>query len=257
MGISKQAQIHETAVIDESVTIGPWSVIGPNVKIGKGTKISSHVVIKENTTIGKNNTFHQFASIGSDPQVRDYKDQDSFLEIGDNNVFHESVTISRGDLSGSSITKIGNNNLFMTCSHVAHDCVIGNNVILVNYSAIGGHVVVEDFVTIGVYCSVHQFCTLGKHSFLARGGIVTKDVLPFTMVDCRENKAIGINKVGLTRRGFSKGQIKSIFQCYKIIARTDLLIKDAIIEMGNKVNDKDIVNDFAKMLKNSERGVVK
>ena len=154
---------------------------------------------------------HAFASIGGDPQVKQYDGADNFLEIGDNNVIHEYVTINRGDVSGEGVTKIGDRNLFMAYVHVAHDCVIANDCIFVNNAGMAGHVIVEDFVVLGAYCAVHQFCTLGAHSFLSRGAMIAQDVLPYSMIAGNPPAATGINKVGLARRGFSKADIADIY----------------------------------------------
>ena len=176
MSISELAIIDPSAHIAADVEIGPWSIIGPHVSIDTGSKIGPHVVVKENTRLGKGNTVHAFASIGGDPQVKQYDGADNFLEIGDNNVIHEYVTINRGDVSGEGVTKIGDRNLFMAYVHVAHDCVIANDCIFVNNAGMAGHVIVEDFVVLGAYCAVHQFCTLGAHSFLSRGAMIAQDV---------------------------------------------------------------------------------
>lgn len=255
--ISNNCDIHKTASIGKNVSIGPFTVIGPNVVIGDDTCIGSHVVIKENTTIGKNNKIHQFASLGGDPQVRDYVNSGSYLEIGDNNTFHEYVTINRGDVSGKKLTIIGNNNLFMTCSHVGHDCVIRNNVILVNNSGLGGHVEVDDYATIGAHTVIHQFCKIGNHSFLSRFAFIAQDVLPFSMVVGSPAKVIGINKVGLERRGFTKDQVKDALRCNKIIFRQNLTTLDAIAKMKEEISSKDIVDCYTSALESSERGITR
>ena len=258
MSISELAIIDPSANIDSGVEIGPWTIIGPNVNIGKGTKIGSHVVIKENTTLGTNNTVHQFASLGGDPQVKNYSHTPSFLEIGNDNTFHEYVTVSRGDIAGGCLTKIGNKNLFMTCAHVGHDCVIKDETIFVNNAAAAGHVEIEDFVVLGAFCAVHQFCKIGMHSFLSRGAMVTQDVVPYTMVVGNPPKVTGINKVGLARRGFSKDQISNISRCYKIIFRNNLTVSQAVASIGQEIDNIDNgMQAILNSLECSERGIVR
>lgn len=253
----ENCHIHESAQIGENVVIGPFTVIGPNVIIGDNTKIGSNVVIKENTTLGKNNTIHPFASIGGDPQVINYSNKGSFLEIGDNNTFHENVTINRGDVSGNNLTKIGNNNLFMACVHVAHDCIVHNNTILVNNSVLAGHVILEDYAVVGANCGIHQFCRVGKHSFLARFVPIVKDVLPYTMIAGSPTKVMGVNKTGLARRGYTKEQIRDIMRCYKIIFRENLTTDEAIAKMKSEISQQNVVAELAGFLSNSSRGIVR
>ena len=257
MLIDKLTSIHSSAEIGENVSIGPWSTIGPNVKIGANTKIGPNVVIKENTTIGANNTIHQFASIGGDPQTKDYSGGESFLEIGDNNTFHENVTINRGDKAGNNLTKIGNNNLFMSYVHVAHDCIIKNNTIFVGYSGIAGHVEVDDYAIVGGYSAAHQFCKIGKHCLLTHAAIIIKDVVPFTIVSGNPAKLGGINKVGLSRRGYSKEEIRDILRCYRIIFRNNLTTEDAISTMKAEISSENVVEDITSSLANSTRGIVR
>jgi len=258
MSISQQAIIDPSAEIASGVEIGPWTHIGPGVRIGKNTKIGSHVVVKENTTMGEHNVVHSFASIGGDPQVRSYKHHESYLEIGDHNVFHEYATISRGDVSGTGVTKIGSHNLFMACTHVAHDCIIHDSTIFVNNAAVAGHVEVYDFVVLGAYCAVHQFCQIGKHSFLSRGAMVSQDVVPYTMVVGNPPKVCGINKVGLSRRGFSKEQIANIMFCYKAIFRKQATRAEAIASIEAEIPDPDAsVLPILASLRASERGIVR
>ena len=256
--ISEYAIIDPSAEIADDVSIGPWSKIGPNVKIASGTNVGSHVVIKENTTIGKGNVIHPFSSIGGDPQTKDYKHNQTFLEIGDNNVIHEYVTINRGDICGNGTTKIGSNNLFMACVHLAHDCIVNNDCVFVNNAAIAGHVEVKDHAVLGAYCAVHQFCQIGPHSFLGRGAMVSQDVMPYTMVVGNPPSVNGINKIGLSRRGFSKENINEIMQCYKIIFRSNMTTVEAIDEINSVFPDCDEhIQIIIDMISSSERGVVR
>lgn len=258
-----KAKIHSTAVIDKSakiapnVTIGPYSIIGPNVEIDEGTWIGPHVVISKLTNIGKNNKFFQFCSIGEDPQDLHYEGEASRLVIGDHNTFRENVTINRGTAKQNMLTSIGNHNLFMTCSHVAHDCVVGNNTVFANTSALAGHIVVGDFATIGAFTGVHQFCNIGAYSFISRGAQVAKDVLPYLMVAGNDPKVHGLNSVGLKRNGFSVETIANLDKAYKLIFRKKLTIEAAVEELTGMLSECPEVQLFIDGIKNSQRGILR
>lgn len=256
--IDKHTVIDPSARIGENVHIGPWSVIGPNVEIGAGTWIGPHVVIKGPTKIGQDNKIFQFASIGEDPQDKKYSGEKTFLEIGDRNVIRESCTINRGVLEAGGITRIGNDNLFMAYVHVAHDCVIGDHTIFANHSALAGHVVIGDFVIFGGVCGVHQFCQVGAHSFIGGGTKITKDVLPYVLVDGgQEAKACGLNIVGLKRRGFSTESVNTLRRAYKIIYRNGLTVNQALEQLAELVPECPEVVPMMKALQESTRGIVR
>lgn len=256
--------IHTHTVIDpsariaENVHIGAWSVIGADVEIGEGTWIGPHVVIKGPTKIGKNNKIFQFASVGEDPQDKKYSGEKTFLEIGDRNIIRESCTINRGVLEAGGVTRIGNDNLFMAYVHVAHDCVIGNQTVFANHSALAGHVVVGDFVIFGGVCGVHQFCQIGPHSFIGGGTKITKDVLPYVLIDGgQEAKACGLNIVGLKRRGFSTEAVNTLRRAYKIIYRSGLTVPQALEQLTELVAECPEVTAMMDMLQQSTRGIVR
>ena len=249
--------IDPTASVDENVEIGPYTVIGANVSIGSGTIISSHVTINGTTTIGKNNRIYQFSSIGEDPQDKKYAGEKSFLEIGDNNEIREFTTIHRGTTQDKNITTIGNNNLLMAYTHVAHDCVIADDVILANAASLGGHVHIGNNVILGGFSIVHQFCHLGDHCFSAMGSAITKDVPPFVMVGGRPTKPHGVNSVGLDRRGFSADAILQIKRAYKLLYKSGLKLSEAtekLAEVAKEQPELDIMIDF---LKNSNRSILR
>ncbi len=218
VNIDSRADIHPSTQIADDVVIGPWTIIGPNVEIDSGTTIASHVVIKARAKIGKNNQIFQFASF-DDPQDKKYAGEESLLVIGDDNVFREYVSINRGTEQGGGVTRIGDNNLFMMSSHVAHDCIVGNHTIFANNATIAGHVEVDDYVILGGLTGIHQFCKLGTSSFIAKGSMVSKDVLPYVMVSGQPAKAYGLNTTGLKRRGITAVTMQKLRRAYKIIFR--------------------------------------
>ncbi|AOU99674.1 acyl-[acyl-carrier-protein]--UDP-N-acetylglucosamine O-acyltransferase [Acidihalobacter yilgarnensis] len=229
--------IHPQAIIDSSaelagdVTVGPFSVIGPNVTVDAGTYIGPHVVIEGPTRIGRDNRILQFASLGSDPQDKKYRGEPTELVIGDRNLIRESVTINRGTLNGNGRTLIGDDNLLMAYIHIAHDCRIGNNTIFSNNASLAGHVHIDDWVILSGFTLVHQFCSIGAHAFTGMGSAIAKDVPPYMIVSGNPAHPHGINKEGLKRRGFSPEQISQLRRAYKLLYRQGLTLDDALAEL--------------------------
>jgi UDP-N-acetylglucosamine acyltransferase len=245
--------IHPTALIDPSaelandVSVGPYTLIGADVQIDSGTSIGPHAVIKGPTRIGKDNRIFQFASIGEDPQDKKYRGEVTRLEIGDRNAIREYVTIHRGTVQDQGITRLGNDNLLMAYTHVAHDCVVGNGVIMANAASLAGHVRVDDFAILGGFSLVHQFCRIGQYSFSAMGSSINRDILPYVMVGGSPTKPHGINNVGLERQGFSPESIRQIRKAYKIIYKSGLKLDEALqnlIEMATEAPDILPMVDF-------------
>lgn len=255
--ISEHAIVHPSAKIAEGVEIGPGSIVGEGVEIGSGTWVGPHVVIKGPTIIGKNNKIFQFASLGDIPQDKTYQGELTKLEIGDNNVIREYCMISRGTAKGRAVTKIGNNNFFMAYTHVGHDCIVGNNVVMVSFSALSGHVVVDDYVNIGGYSAVHQFCHVGAYAFIARATYISKDVLPYIMVAGYNPSACGINTVGLRRGGFSSASIDNMRRAYKIIFRKGFTVQQAVAELEIMQQEYPEVIPMIDALNNSTRGITR
>lgn len=255
--IDERAIIDPTAKIDENVTVGPWSIIGPNVVIGAGTTIGSHVIIREGTTIGRNNKIFQFNSIGEDPQHLNYKGEKTFLRIGDGNIIREFCTLNKASTLGDGETTIGNNNLIMAKVHIAHDCKIGNNIVMVNNTALSGHVTVQDYATIGGFVGIHQFCNVGAYSFITYTGI-RKDVPPYVIVTGNSTATLcGLNTVGLKRRGFSTETLTGLRRAYNILFRQGLTVKDALIELEKMVSNCPEVQLFIDATTNSTRGLIR
>jgi UDP-N-acetylglucosamine acyltransferase len=255
--------IHPTAIVSpqaslaEDVEVGPYAVIGPHVEIGAGCRIGPHVVILGPTRIGEGNRFHQFASIGDAPQDLKYKGEPTRLEIGDRNVFRECCTINRGTMHDHGVTRIGNDNLFMAYTHVAHDCVVGNKCVFANCATLGGHVHVGDWVIAAGFSGVHQFCKVGQHAFLANNAAVTRDVPPYVMAVGQPARPHSINTNGLKRRGFTSAQIQNIRNAYKILYRSKLKLKEATRQLEELALTQPEITPFVDFLEASQRSLVR
>ncbi|MBY0378299.1 MAG: acyl-ACP--UDP-N-acetylglucosamine O-acyltransferase [Gammaproteobacteria bacterium] len=256
--IHPSAIIHETAKIDSSVSVGPWSYIGADVEIGAGTIIGPHVCVEGPTTLGQNNHIHPYASIGGDPQDKKYAGGKTRLEIGDGNSIREFVTINRGTEQGGHVTRLGNHNLLMAYVHIAHDCIVGDHVIFANNASLAGHVIVRDHAILSGFSAVHQFVIIGAHSFVAHAGMVGQDVLPYVLVSGDPAEPFGINSLGIKRRGFSDEQIAAIKSAYKTIFRQGLKITEAIDELKQKVGAHPEIALMLEALENpSSRGIAR
>jgi UDP-N-acetylglucosamine acyltransferase len=255
--IDPHALVSPKARLASDVTVGPFSVIGPEVQIGPGTVVGPHVVINGPTRIGADNRIFQFASIGDAPQDKKYKGEPTRLEIGDRNVFRESCTINRGTTHDKGVTTIGNDNLFMAYSHVAHDCTIGNNAIFANCAALGGHVEIGDWVALGGLTAVHQHTRIGAHAFLAGGAIVTRDVPPYVMVAGNPAAPHAVNSEGLKRRGFDEEQIRHIRDAYRILYRSDLRLTEALERLRPIAEVRLEIRTFVDFIGTSSRSLVR
>jgi UDP-N-acetylglucosamine acyltransferase len=228
------AQIHPTAIVDPkaeldaSVTVGPYSIIGPEVRIGAGTTVASHVVIEGRTTIGQGNRIFQFVSLGSANQDKKYKGEPCELVIGDRNTIREYSTYHIGTVQGGGITRLGNDNWMMAYTHLAHDCVVGDNTIFANNSQIAGHVVVGDWAILGAYTCVHQFVRIGAHGMTAMGSVLLADQPPFVMSEGHPAGARSMNYEGLRRRGFSAARVAAVKAMHKALYRDGLTLEQAI-----------------------------
>jgi UDP-N-acetylglucosamine acyltransferase len=252
--------IHQTAIIDPSakiasnVEIGPYSIIGPDVEIGEGTWIGPHVVIRGPTRIGRDNKIFQFASIGEVSQDKKFHGQIAYLEIGDRNIIRECCTFNRGT-DQDSLTKIGNDNLFMAYVHIAHDCIVGNHTVFANNASLAGHVTIEDHVILSGFAGVFQFCRVGAHSFAATNSVIIKDVPPFMKVSGYYAKPYGLNTVGLQRRGFTDEVLTQLRRAYKIIYRNGLTTVKALEELQEMATDE--VKQLVQFIETSKAGIVR
>jgi len=255
--------IHATAIIDESakiasdVTIGPYTVIGPEVEIEAGCSIGSHVVINGPSKIGRGNRIFQFASVGEQPQDKKYNNEPTRLEIGENNVIREYCTISRGTVQDKGVTHIGSNNWIMAYVHIAHDCQIGDNTIFANSASLAGHVTVEDYAILGGFTLVHQFCRIGAHCFTAMNSVISQDVPPYLMIAGHMAKPYGLNVEGLKRRGYTPETIAALKKAYKILYRSGYTLQQAVDNMAGLAAEFAEIEYFMNFLTNVTRGIVR
>ena len=257
--------IHPTAVVSpgaevgRGAEIGPFAVVGEGVRVGERTRVGAHVVVEGPTTIGEENVIFPFASIGHAPQDLKFAGERTEVVIGDRNQIRESVTVHRGTSGGGGLTRIGDDNLLMVGVHVAHDCVVGNKVIMANAATLAGHVTVEDGATIGAFSAVHQFCRVGRHAFVGGASIVVKDALPFARCQGNHARCFGENAVGLRRKGFSDDDVRRLHRAFRLLLAARLNTTqalDAIRADAALVADPNVAYLVA-FIESSQRGVIK
>jgi UDP-N-acetylglucosamine acyltransferase len=260
MSIHPTAVIDPKAELDGSVIVGPYAVIGADVRIGAESRIEAHAVVSGPTTIGRRNQISSFATVGGPPQDLKYKGEPTELIIGDNNLIREYASIHRGTVEGGGKTVIGDSNLLMAYTHVAHDCLVGNRVILANVATLAGHVEVQDHASIGGLVAVHQFCRIGKFSYIGGVSGISLDVPPYVILAGTRNRTriSGINKIGLRRNGYDRETISNLENAFRIIFRTpDLLMKEALEQARSEYPDCPEVQYLVRFFEESKRGVVK
>jgi UDP-N-acetylglucosamine acyltransferase len=255
--------IHRTAIIEdgarlgENVSVGPYTVIGPEVEIADDCWIGPHVVINGRTTIGPGCRIYQFASIGEAPQDKKYDGEDTAVEIGRGNTIREYVTINRGTTDDLGVTRLGDDNWLMAYSHVAHDCQVGSHTIFANGATLAGHVTVGDWVIFAGYSGAHQFCRIGAHAFLGMYGGVNQDVPAYVMASGQPPRPRGINAEGLKRRGFDSGQIRNIREAYRLIYRKGLPRDEAVAELRQRVGEQPELALMIESIEGSQRGLLR
>jgi len=254
--------IHPTAIVDKSAKVPPscdvgaYAIIGADVELGEHCEIGTHATLHGPTKIGSHNRIFSFAAIGCEPQDLTFKREKTRLEIGNHNVIREYVTISRGTAKGGGVTRVGSNTLIMAYTHIAHDCVVGDNVILANAATLAGHVIIEEWAVVGALCPVHQFVRIGAHAYIGGGTTITQDVLPFTKtVARREVATFGLNALGLERRGFSKERIAKLQRAYKTIRRNNST--QALELLRAETDSSEDVALLIKFIESSERGIIR
>jgi UDP-N-acetylglucosamine acyltransferase len=256
--ISPQAVVSPGARLGRNVEVGPFAVIGDDVELGDGCVLHAHAVVEGPSRIGRQNVFYPFSSVGAAPQDRKYHGEPTRLEMGDRNVFREFVTVNRGTAEGAGVTRIGNDNLILAYSHIAHDCIVGSHTLFVNGATLAGHVIVEDYATVGAFCPVHQFCRIGRHAYIAANTVITQDVLPFSKtVAPRETRCFGVNTLGLERAGFSKERITSIEQAFRLLLRSKLNTAQAVEQMRAELSGNPDVEELLRFIESAERGIAK
>lgn len=254
--------IHPTAIVDPTarlasgVVVGPYCVIGPDVEIGEGTVLHNHVAVQSFTSIGRDNVFYPFSVIGADPQDRKFRGEKTTLVIGDCNKIREHVTIHRGTGNGGGVTRVGDGNLIMVAVHVAHDCIIGNDICIANQVMLAGHVTIEDGANIGGGAGLHHFATVGACSFVGGLARITKDVPPFMIVEGNPAEVRAINSIAMTRRGYSPEHIEAVKDCYKRLYRDNgAPMADKIIDLKQQYRDVPAVLHLCEALTAAAEGV--
>ncbi|WP_305043682.1 acyl-ACP--UDP-N-acetylglucosamine O-acyltransferase [Geoalkalibacter sp.] len=255
--IHATAIIHPAAQVGKDVRIGPYAVVGEHVVIGDRTTVGPHAVIEGRTAIGCDNQIFQFASVGAIPQDLKYRGEETTLRIGDRNIVREFVTLHLGTASGGGETVIGNGNLFMAYCHVAHDCHVGNQVIMANGSTLAGHVSVQDHAILGGLSAIHQFSRVGAHVMISGGAMVNQDIPPFTIAQGDRARTVGLNLVGLKRRGFSDETISAIKLAYRLVFRSGLRLEDALKKIMDEVGSVPEVASFVGFIRDSQRGIAR
>jgi UDP-N-acetylglucosamine acyltransferase len=257
-------EVHPTAIVSpraalgKGISIGPYAIVGDDVTLGEDCRVDAHAVIQGRAWIGSHCRFFPYSSIGLPPQDLKYKGEDTELVIGDHNVFREYVTINRGTVQGGGSTQIGDHNFFMVYSHVAHDCVLGNHIIMANAATLAGHVIIEDYATIGAFSGVHQFCRVGVHGFVGGYSVITKDVLPYSKtVSARDARNYGVNTIGLERRGFSAESIRAIRAAYRLILQSKLNTSQALPVLKERFVGQPDVQVLIDFIEKSQRGIIK
>lgn len=255
--IDPRAVVDPSAEIDSSVTVGAYAVIGANVVIGADTYVAPHAMVQGPSVIGARNKIFQFASLGDAPQDKKYAGEPTRLEVGDDNVFRESCTVNRGTTKDRGVTQVGNDNLFMAYSHVAHDCVVGDHCVFANTATLGGHVDVGDWVIFAGFSGVHQFCKIGAHAFIGNNTAVTRDVPPYLMVTGRPAEPHSINSEGLKRRGFTPEQIRNLKNAFRMLYRSDLKLEEATQRLAALVPEQPELRIFVDFLGTTTRSIVR
>lgn len=255
--IHSTAIIHPGARIGAGVSIGPYSIIGDKVVLHDGVEVAGHVVIEGPCQIGSGTRIYPFASLGQPPQDLKYRGEETRLEIGERNTIREYVTMNRGTVGGGALTAVGDDNLFMTQAHVAHDCLVGSHNIFANGASLAGHVTMQDYITLGAYVGVHQFCRVGSYAFIGAFSKIVKDALPYARTDGNDAKCYGANSLGLRRKNFSDGAIRNIQHAFHLLLSSKLNTSQAVERMKVEMAGLPEIDFLIGFIENSTRGVTK
>ena len=257
MSIDPRAVIEAGAKLAADVEVGPFAIIGANVEIGPGCRIGPHSIVTGHTKLGAGNQVFQFASIGDAPQDKKYAGEPTRLEIGERNVFREFVTVNRGTTHDEGFTRIGSDNLFMAYTHIAHDCRVGNHVVMANVATLAGHVEIGDHVIMGGLSAVHQFCKIGAHAFIANNAAVTRDVPPYVMAVGQPAEPHSVNATGLSRRGFTPEQVRNVKSAFRVLYRSELPLEEALAKLREAAATQPEVATFVEFIGRSTRSLVR
>lgn len=256
--IDGRAAISPRAKLGRNVRVGAFAVIGDDVELGDDCLVHPHAVLNGPARFGRANVFFPFCALGGAPQDLKYRGEPTRVEAGDENEFREYVTVHRGTPQGHAVTRLGSHNLLMAYCHVAHDCVLGDRVILVNGATLAGHVKIEDDATLGAFCPVHQFCRIGRYAYIAANTVITQDVPPFAKVVApRETRCYGVNRIGLERHGFTPDRIQAIEQAYRLLLRSKLNTTQALEKMKETLATSPDVVELLRFIEAAERGITK
>lgn len=256
--IDIRAVVSPTARIGNGVRIGAFAVVGDDVELGENCVLEPHAVIRGPARFGGKNVFDSFCSIGGDPQDLKFSGERTELVVGDANRFREFSTVSRGTTQGGGTTRIGNDNLFMAYSHVAHDCAVGSHTIFANGATLAGHVVVEDYASVGAFSPVHQFCRIGRYAYIGACTVITQDVPPFSrVVTERETRCYGVNTVGLERRGFDGERLETIERAFRLLLRSKLNTSQALEQIRAQLNGSPDIRELVEFIESAQRGLHK
>ena len=256
--IDSRAIISPSACVGQNVRVGAFAVVGDDVEVGDDCLIETHAVLRGPARFGRRNVFDSFCSVGGDPQDLKFAGERTGLVAGDGNRFREFCTVSRGTTQGGGVTRIGDDNLFMAYSHVAHDCVVGSHTVFANGATLAGHVVVEDYVNVGAFSPVHQFCRIGRLAYIGACTVITQDVPPFSrVVTERDTKCYGVNTVGLERRGFDRDRLEAIERAFRLLLRSKLNTTQALEQIRAQLNGSPDIRELVEFIEATERGLHK
>ncbi len=256
--IDSRAVVSASARIGKNVKIGAFAIVGDEVELGDESVLEPHAVVRGPARIGRGNVFDSFSSVGGNPQDLKFSGEHTEVIIGDGNRFREFSTVSRGTTGGGGVTRIGNDNLFMAYSHVAHDCIVGSSTVFANGATLAGHVIVEDWVNVGAFSPVHQFCRVGRYAYIGACTVITQDVPPFSrVVTQRETKCYGVNKIGLERRGFDSARLEDIERAFRLLLRSKLNTTQALEQIRAQLNGSPDVRELVEFIESAKRGLHK
>jgi len=255
--IDARAVVSPLAQVAADVDIGPYTIIGDDVSIDSGTWVGPHAVSNGPARIGKDNKIFQFASLGEDPQDKKYQGERTWLEVGDRNTFREFCTVNRGTVLDRGVTRIGNDNLLMSYSHVGHDCTLGDHIVMANVATLAGHVEIGDFASLGGLSAVHQYTKIGAYCFIANNAAVTRDVPPYVLAVGQPADPHSVNTVGLQRRGFTPEQILNIRRAYRVLYRSHLKLEEALLKLEEAAASQPEIRIFVDFIKRSSRSIVR